>query len=633
MEEYMELYERSVGPERDEFWREQAQVLRWQRPFKQVVHEDMPNGDCRWFGGGKINVCDNCVDRWAEENPDGIALIHEGDDPIDVTRYTWKELQMHVCRVANMYRHYGARSGEIVTCYMPMIPEACYCMLAAVRIGMMHSVVFAGFSAEALRDRLQDARSPWVVTCDEGLRAQKVIALKNICDEAMRGCEDFIRKCFVYRRTGERVEMDKHRDVWADETVIRMPPYIAPKEMNSDDSLFMLYTSGSTGKPKGVVHSTAGYLLWTALTAKLVFDVQAGDVFGCVADIGWITGHSYTIYGPFANGVTSLMFESVPTFPDPGRYWDMVERHKLTQFYTAPTALRSIMRYGNEFVTKYDRSSLRVLGSVGEPINPEAWKWYYEIVGECRCPIVDTFWQSETGGMMLTPLPGSHTLKPGSCTLPLLGVDVRVLDPTNGREMEGNDVAGVLVFKKSWPSVLKTLHGAHNRMVETYFKPYRGYYMTGDSCVRDQDGYYWITGRVDDVINISGHRIGSAEVEHALVSHEKSAEAAVVAYPHEVKGSGLFCYVTLKAGVTPNDDLRRELLQCVRRSVGPFALPDHIVFTSALPKTRSGKIMRRILRKIASDDASNLGDITTLSNPAIVTELMEKAKASLVRPA
>jgi len=469
-----------------------------------------------------------------------------------------------------------------------------------------------------------DAKSPIVVTADEGLRGKKAIALKKICDEAMEECP-FVNTCFVFKRTGGDVKMKEGRDVWAKEAMASMRPYCPVEPMDSEDYLFMLYTSGSTGKPKGVAHCTAGYLLWTQMTTKHVFDVHVGDVYASVADVGWITGHSYIVYGPLANGVSTFMFESVPTYPDAGRYWDMVQRHKITQFYTAPTAIRTLMRSGPDHVKKYDRSSLRVLGSVGEPINPEAWRWYYDIVGDKRCPIMDTFWQTETGGHMMTPLPGSHTMKPGSCTLPFFGVDPRVLEPTTGKEVTENNCTGVLVFAKSWPSMLRTVYGDHQRFLDTYLRPYPGYYLTGDGCVRDKDGYYWITGRVDDVINVSGHRIGSAEVEHALVGHAKAAEAAVVGYPHEVKGSGLFCYVILKEGVAEDDTLKTELKNCVRKDVGPFAQPDHIIFTSALPKTRSGKIMRRILRKIAENDTSNLGDTSTLLDPSIVDELKEKA--------
>eukprot|EP00405_Crypthecodinium_cohnii_P010369 CAMPEP_0206440150 /NCGR_PEP_ID=MMETSP0324_2-20121206/12609_1 /ASSEMBLY_ACC=CAM_ASM_000836 /TAXON_ID=2866 /ORGANISM="Crypthecodinium cohnii, Strain Seligo" /LENGTH=666 /DNA_ID=CAMNT_0053907855 /DNA_START=39 /DNA_END=2039 /DNA_ORIENTATION=+ len=626
MEEYKAMYEESVGPNRAKFWAKQAESLRWKQPFSEVVYEDLQNGDVRWFGGGKINVCDNCVDRWAEKKPDKTAIIYEGDEPTDVKKISWKELQMEVCRVANMYKYFGAKKGDRLTVYMPMIPEAAYVMLASARIGLIHSVVFAGFSADALRDRMVDAQSPWVATADEGLRGKKVIALKNICDDAMKGCESFINTCFVYRRTGGQVNMQEGRDVWANDVTPGMRPYCPQEDMDSEDPLFMLYTSGSTGKPKGVVHTTAGYLLWTSMTVRTVFDLQEDDIYASVADIGWITGHSYIIYGPLANGATTFMFESVPTYPDAGRYWDMVQRHKITQFYTAPTAIRTLMRFGDEPVGKYDRSSLKVLGSVGEPINPEAWRWYHSVVGDKKCPIVDTFWQTETGGFMLTPMPGSHVLKPGSCTLPMFGVDPRLLDPATGKEMEGNNTAGVLVFKQSWPGMLRSVYGNHSRLLDVYMKPYPGYYLTGDAAVRDHDGYYWITGRVDDVINVSGHRIGSAEVEHALVGHEKTAEAAVVGFPHEVKGSGLFCYVILKEGVVGDDTLRKELLMCVRKSVGPFAQPDHIIFTSSLPKTRSGKIMRRILRKIAENDTSSLGDTSTLLDPSIVDELKEKAK-------
>jgi len=626
-DKYKEMYARSVGPEREQFFTEQANELRWMKPFHQVVHEDFSKGDVRWFVGGRINVCDNCVDRWAEKDPDRVAIVYEGDEPTDTKKVTFGELLQETSRIANMYKFYNAKKGDRITVYMPMIPEAAYTMLASARIGLIHSVVFAGFSASSLRDRILDAASPFIVTADEGLRGKKVIQLKNICDAAMDECP-CVKTCFVFKRTGGNIQMKDGRDVWAQEKAASMRPYCPCEEMDSEDYLFMLYTSGSTGKPKGVAHCTAGYLLWTQLTSKVVFDIHPGDCYASVADIGWITGHSYIIYGPLANGASTFMFESVPTYPDAGRYWDMVQRHKITQFYTAPTAIRTLMKSGPDWVKKYDRSSLRVLGSVGEPINPEAWRWYYDVVGDKKCPIMDTFWQTETGGFMMTPMPGSHVQKPGSCTLPFFGVDPRVLDPTTGKEIEGNNVAGVLVFKKSWPSMLRTVYGDHQRMLDVYLKPYPGYYLTGDGCVRDRDGYYWITGRVDDVINVSGHRIGSAEVEHALVSHPKAAEAAVVGFPHEVKGAGLFCYVILKDGVGEGDDtLRGELKQCVRKEVGPFAMPDHILFTSALPKTRSGKIMRRILRKIAENDTSNLGDVTTLLDPGIVDELKEKAKA------
>lgn len=624
-EEYDAMYAASVGPQRDRFWADQAnKTLRWMQPFQQVVHEDFKAGDVRWFVGGKINVCDNCVDRHAEVAPERTAIVYEGDEPTDTKKVSFAELLQETCRMANLYKYYGAKKGDRITVYMPMIPEAAYTMLASARIGLIHSVVFAGFSAKSLMDRMVDAQSPFVVTADEGLRGKKVITLKKICDDAMAPC-DFIKTCFVFKRTGGDVTMKEGRDVWAGEAMALMRPYCPCEPMDSEDYLFMLYTSGSTGKPKGVAHGTAGYLLWTTLTTKYVFDVHVGDCYASVADIGWITGHSYIIYGPLSNGASTFMFESVPTYPDAGRYWDMVERHKITQFYTAPTAIRTLMKTGPEIVKKYDRSSLRVLGSVGEPINPEAWRWFYDVVGDKKCPIMDTFWQTETGGHMMTPMPGSHMLKPGSCTLPMFGVDPRVLDPTTGKEIEGNNVAGVLVFAKSWPSMLRTVYGDHQRFLDVYLRPYPGYYLTGDGCVRDHDGYYWITGRIDDVINVSGHRIGSAEVEHALVSHKGVSESAVVGFPHEVKGSGLFCYVTLKDGVNGDDALRGELKAAVRKEVGPFAMPDLILFTSALPKTRSGKIMRRILRKIAEKDTSNLGDTSTLLDPGVVDELKEKA--------
>mmetsp|Transcript_15586 Transcript_15586/g.28119 ORF Transcript_15586/g.28119 Transcript_15586/m.28119 type:complete len:659 (-) Transcript_15586:101-2077(-) len=624
-EEYDAMYAQSVGPQRDRFWADQAnKTLRWMEPFRQVVHEDFKAGDIRWFVGGKINVCDNCVDRHAEVAPERTAIVYEGDEPTDTKKVSFGELLQETCRMANLYKYYGAKKGDRITIYMPMIPEAAYTMLASARIGLIHSVVFAGFSAKSLMDRMVDAQSPFVVTADEGLRGKKVITLKKICDDAMAPC-DFIKTCFVFKRTGGEITMKEGRDVWAGETMALMRPYCPCEPMDSEDYLFMLYTSGSTGKPKGVAHGTAGYLLWTTLTTKYVFDVHVGDCYASVADIGWITGHSYIIYGPLSNGASTFMFESVPTYPDAGRYWDMVERHKITQFYTAPTAIRTLMKTGPEIVKKYDRSSLRVLGSVGEPINPEAWRWFYDVVGDKKCPIMDTFWQTETGGHMMTPMPGSHMLKPGSCTLPMFGVDPKVLDPASGKVIEGNNVAGVLVFAQSWPSMLRTVYGDHQRFLDVYLKPYPGYYLTGDGCVRDHDGYYWITGRIDDVINVSGHRIGSAEVEHALVSVSSVSESAVVGFPHEVKGSGLFCYVTLKDGVEGDDALRGTLKAAVRKEVGPFAMPDLILFTSALPKTRSGKIMRRILRKIAEKDTSNLGDTSTLLDPSVVDELKEKA--------
>mmetsp|Transcript_531 Transcript_531/g.1112 ORF Transcript_531/g.1112 Transcript_531/m.1112 type:complete len:659 (-) Transcript_531:87-2063(-) len=624
-EEYDAMYAQSVGPQRDRFWADQAnKTLRWMEPFRQVVHEDFKAGDIRWFVGGKINVCDNCVDRHAEVAPERTAIVYEGDEPTDTKKVSFGELLQETCRMANLYKYYGAKKGDRITIYMPMIPEAAYTMLASARIGLIHSVVFAGFSAKSLMDRMVDAQSPFVVTADEGLRGKKVITLKKICDDAMAPC-DFIKTCFVFKRTGGEITMKEGRDVWAGETMALMRPYCPCEPMDSEDYLFMLYTSGSTGKPKGVAHGTAGYLLWTTITTKYVFDVHVGDCYASVADIGWITGHSYIIYGPLSNGASTFMFESVPTYPDAGRYWDMVERHKITQFYTAPTAIRTLMKTGPEIVKKYDRSSLRVLGSVGEPINPEAWRWFYDVVGDKKCPIMDTFWQTETGGHMMTPMPGSHMLKPGSCTLPMFGVDPKVLDPATGKVIEGNNVAGVLVFAQSWPSMLRTVYGDHQRFLDVYLKPYPGYYLTGDGCVRDHDGYYWITGRIDDVINVSGHRIGSAEVEHALVSVSSVSESAVVGFPHEVKGSGLFCYVTLKDGVEGDDALRGTLKAAVRKEVGPFAMPDLILFTSALPKTRSGKIMRRILRKIAEKDTSNLGDTSTLLDPSVVDELKEKA--------
>eukprot|EP00397_Hematodinium_sp_SG-2012_P017722 GEMP01018132.1.p1 GENE.GEMP01018132.1~~GEMP01018132.1.p1 ORF type:complete len:669 (+),score=148.23 GEMP01018132.1:51-2057(+) len=619
---YQRMYRESLD-EPEKFWGEHARQLRWVSPYHTLKVENFDHGDIRWFIGGRLNVADNCIDRWAEKSPDRVAIIHEGDDPEDVRKVTYAELLRGTCSIANLLKLYGVRKGDRVTIYMPMIPELAMTMLACARIGAVHSVVFAGFSAQALEDRLHDAQSAVVITADFGVRSGKSIHLKNIVDDALQNCP-FVHTCLVFLRDQDRpIQLIEGRDVWADEALQNMPPYCPCEPMDSEDPLFMLYTSGSTGKPKGIVHTTAGYLLFTAMTHKYTFDYEQGDVFACVADCGWITGHSYIVYGALCNGATTFMFESVPTFPDCSRYWDMVERHKITQFYTAPTALRAIMRFGDDAVKKHDRSSLRVLGCVGEPINPEVWRWYYEVIGEKRCPIVDTFWQTETGGFMITPLPFAFSLKPGSATLPFFGVEPAVMDPITGEEKKGNNVAGVLCFKRSWPSTLRTIWRDHERMLDVYFRPFPGYYLTGDGCVRDKDGYYWITGRVDDVLNVSGHRIGSAEVEHALVQHESVAEAAVVGCHHDIKGEGIFCFVTLKVGIEGSDSLIQSLKQKVRSEIGPVATPDVIVFTAALPKTRSGKIMRRILRKVSAKDTESLGDVSTLADPSVVEDLIK----------
>ena len=623
--DYESLYKRSVT-DNDVFWGEMGrELLSWTHEFKQVNDTDFGNGLIAWYLGGKLNASYNCVDRHVPERGDQVAIIWESDEPGQGRNITFRELQREVSRLANVLRHNGVRKGDRVAIYMPMIPEAAFAMLACARIGAVHSVVFAGFSAEALRDRINDARCVAVITADEGVRGRRIIPLKRTVDEAVMACPT-VQHVFVAERTGTKVPFYPPRDIMLNQAMEAERPYCPIEDVDSEDTLFLLYTSGSTGKPKGVAHTTGGYLTYAAATHKYVFDYKDGDVFACVADVGWITGHSYIVYGPLANGATTLMFESVPTYPDAGRYWDMVERHKITQFYTAPTAIRAIARESDDFVTKYDRSSLRVLGSVGEPINPDTWKWYYEVVGESRCDIVDTWWQTETGGIMITPLPGATPTKPGSATRPFLGIEP-VLLTEKGDEIEGNDVSGLLAIKRPWPGMARTIQGDHQRFLNTYLKLYNGYYLTGDGARRDEDGYYWITGRVDDVINVSGHRIGSAEVESALVSHPACAEAAVVGFPHEIKGQGIFAYVLLKEGSADDDETMDELVGELRNEarhhIGPIATPDHILIAPGLPKTRSGKIMRRILRKIAEEKTEDLGDVSTLADPTVVQSLID----------
>ena len=624
MAEYRSVYERSIA-DPDGFWGEMARSwLHWRRPFDRVQEVDFADGYHTWFSGGQLNVSENCLDRHLATRADQVAILWEGDSPGEERRVTYRELHREVCRMANVLKARGVRKGDRVAIYLPMIPEAAIAMLACARLGAPHSVVFGGFSAESLRDRILDADCRVLITADEGLRGKKTVPLKATADSALAHCPN-VHTVIVYRRTGGAVTMKSGRDMWWDEMVASRRPYCPAVPVDSEDILFLLYTSGSTGKPKGIAHTSAGYLLFAMMTHKYVFDYREGDIFACMADVGWVTGHSYVIYGPLANGGTTFMFEGIPTFPDSGRYWDMVSRHRITQFYTAPTAIRAIMRDGDELVKRYDRSSLRVLGSVGEPINPEAWRWYYEVVGEGRCAIVDTFWQTETGGHMITPLPGATPLKPGSATLPFFGVEPVVLDDKGG-EVQGNDVSGVLAFKRGWPGIARTIYGDHQRYLETYFKPYPGYYFTGDGCRRDADGYYWITGRVDDVINVSGHRLGTAEVESALVAHHAVAEAAVTGYPHDIKGTGIFAYVSLKQGHVETPELLQALRNEVRHHIGPIATPDKILITPALPKTRSGKIMRRILRKIAAQETDQLGDISTLADPAVVQQLIDKRR-------
>jgi acetyl-CoA synthetase len=625
MEEYRALYERSIA-DPDAFWAEQARSrLDWDIDFHTVRDADFTEGAVAWFLGGKLNAAYNCVDRHAERHGDKTAIIWESDSPEESRHISYRELYRDVGRMANVLRAYGIGKGDRVAIYLPMVPEAAVAMLACARIGAVHTVVFAGFSAEALRDRINDAQAVAVITADQGVRGGKIIPLKRTVDEATMAAPS-VRTVFMAHRTNAKVPFFPPRDVHLEEALERQRPYAPAESMDAEDTLFLLYTSGSTGKPKGIAHTTAGYLLYTALTHRYVFDYRDEDVFACVADVGWITGHSYVVYGPLANGATTVMFESTPVYPDPGRYWDMVDRHGITQFYTAPTALRAIAREGSEWVTKYTRTSLRVLGTVGEPINPDTWEWYYNTVGEGRCAIVDTWWQTETGGIMITPLPGVTPMKPGSATLPFFGVEPVVLDE-QGNEVPGNGVSGLLAIKRAWPSMARTIQDDHPRFLETYLKPFPGYYFTGDGCRRDEDGYMWITGRVDDVINVSGHRMGTAEVESALVNHPACAEAAVVGFPHEIKGQGIFAYVVLTEGWDEDEDLVGELRGEARRRIGAIATPDHVLITKGLPKTRSGKIMRRILRKIAERQTDSLGDTSTLADPTVVDTLIEARMA------
>ena len=622
---YEAMYRQSVENP-DQFWGDQAkQFLTWDKPWEIVSRTDIEQGQAAWFEGGKLNVAVNCIDRHLVERADQTAIIWEGDDPSDDAHISYTQLHEQVSRLGNVLRQRGVKKGDRVCIYMPMIPEAAYAMLACARIGAVHSVVFGGFSPDALKDRILDSDCQVVITADEGLRAGKAIPLKANTDKALANCPD-VHTCLVVRRTGGSIDWRDNRDIWYQESIESVDQDCAPEIMDAEDPLFILYTSGSTGKPKGVVHSTGGYLLMAAMTHKYTFDYKDGDVFWCTADVGWVTGHSYILYGPLCNGATTLMFEGVPTYPDASRFWLVIDKHQVNQFYTAPTAIRSLMAYGDDFVSSSSRSSLKLLGTVGEPINPEAWDWYHRVVGESRCPIVDTWWQTETGAHMLTPLPGAVALKPGSATKPFFGVQPVLLD-TENREIKGAG-EGLLMIKASWPSQIRTIYGDHQRFVETYFKPYAGYYFTGDGARRDEDGYYWITGRVDDVLNISGHRMGTAEVESALVLHEKIAEAAVVGYPHDIKGQGIYCYVTPMNGVGPDDELRKELIALCVKEIGPIAKPDIIQWAPGLPKTRSGKIMRRILRKVAANELDSLGDTSTLADPAVVDELIANRKNS-----
>jgi len=621
-QKYQDLYEQSVNNP-DEFWGEQAKRLDWIKPFTKVKNTSFayPDISIKWFEDGELNVSANCIDRHLEKRGDQVAIIWEGDDPNQSKHITYNELHEHVCKLANVYKNMGVKKGDRICIYMPMIPEAAYAMLACSRIGAIHSVVFGGFSPEALKSRIIDCGTSVVVTADQAVRGGKRVPLKANVDEALAEISNI--KVLVVERTGEKVAFDSSQDHWYHEEMEKASSECEPVAMNAEDPLFILYTSGSTGKPKGVLHSTGGYLLFTSLTHEVTFDYQSGDIYWCTADVGWVTGHSYIVYGPLANGATTLMFEGVPTYPDASRFWQVVDKHKVNIFYTAPTAIRALMGKGDEFVNGADLSSLRILGTVGEPINPEAWKWYYEQVGHKNCAIVDTWWQTETGGFMITPLPGAIPTKPGSATKPFYGVQPVILEPNTGEELKEIETAGVLAIKDSWPGQMRTLWGDHERFVSAYFEQYKGYYFTGDGCRRDADGYYWITGRVDDVLNVSGHRIGTAEVESALVSHPAVSEAAVVGYPHDIKGQGIYCYVTLMSGTEPSEELRAELRKHVRKEIGPICTPDHIQWAPGLPKTRSGKIMRRILRKVAENDYDSLGDISTLADPSVVEELIK----------
>jgi acetyl-CoA synthetase len=621
-EGYARKYAASVA-DPEAFWGEEGKRLDWIKPYTRVKNTSFahPDVSIRWFEDGKLNVSVNCIDRHLARRGDQTAIIWQSDDPEVAEHISYRRLHAEVSKFANVLLTLGVKKGDRVVLYLPMIPEAAYAMLACARIGAIHSVVFAGFSADALRSRIEDSGAKLLVTADEAPRGGRKTPLKANADKAVAGL-DGVRQ-LVVRRTGGEVAWDASRDIWLHEAAEKVDDHCEPVAVGAEDPLFILYTSGSTGKPKGVQHTSAGYLLYSAMTHEYVFDYHDGDTYWCTADVGWVTGHSYIVYGPLANGATTLMFEGVPTYPDAGRFWAVCEKHEVNIFYTAPTAIRALMGQGKAWVEKHDLSSLRILGSVGEPINPEAWNWYDEVVGKGKCPIVDTWWQTETGGILITPLPGAIPTKPGSATKPFFGVQPAVLDPSTGAEITENPCEGVLALKDSWPGQMRTIFGDHARFVETYFSQYKGYYFSGDGCRRDEDGYYWITGRVDDVINVSGHRMGTAEVESALVAHPKVAEAAVVGYPHAIKGQGIYAYVTLMTGEAYTEDLRKELVAWVRKEIGPIASPDLVQWAPGLPKTRSGKIMRRILRKIAENEYGSLGDTSTLADPGVVDELIE----------
>ncbi len=619
-DQYLSMYRQSID-DPEGFWAEQAEkFISWSKKWDTVQEWDYDQVSIKWFVNGKLNVTYNCLDRHLESRGDQVAILWEGDDPGTDKKITYRELHEMVCRLANVLKQRGVKKGDRVSIYMPMVPEAAVAMLACARIGAIHSVVFGGFSPTALKDRILDSDCEVVITADEGIRGAKIVPLKANVDEAVKDCPD-VHTVIVYKHTDADINWVDERDVWYQDAVSTVSAECPPVEMDAEDPLFILYTSGSTGKPKGVLHTTGGYILYAAITHKYVFDYHDGDIYWCTADVGWVTGHTYMIYGPLCNGATTLLFEGIPTYPDAGRFWQVVDKHQVNIIYTAPTALRALMGQGNDYVTKYSRNSLRTLGTVGEPINPEAWEWYYHIVGDENCPVVDTWWQTETGGILITPLPGATALKPGSATRPFFGIEPVIVND-QGEILEG-EAEGSLCINRSWPGQMRTVYGDHQRFIDTYFKTFPGKYFSGDGARRDADGYYWITGRVDDVLNVSGHRMGTAEVESALVLHDAVAEAAVVGYPHDIKGQGIYAYVTLMAGVEYEDELKKELVQHVRKEIGPIASPDIIQWAPGLPKTRSGKIMRRILRKIAANEIDNLGDTSTLADPVVVDHLIE----------
>ncbi|CAG8491880.1 19674_t:CDS:2 [Gigaspora margarita] len=626
IEQYKEIYEESIKNP-TEFWGKLAnELITWNTPFQTVLSGGFEHGDVTWFREGQLNASYNCVDRHALKNPDKVAIIYEADEPGQDRKITYGELLRDVCRFANVLKAHGVKKGDTVAIYMPMVPEAVVAFLACARLGAIHSVVFAGFSSDSLRNRILDASSRFVITADEGCRGGKIINTKKIVDEALLGCPD-VERVFVFRRTGSSsVPFSSPRDVWWHEEVEKQRPHCPPEIVNAEDPLFILYTSGSTGKPKGLLHTTAGYLLGAATTLKYVFDYHEGDIYGCMADIGWITGHTYIIYGPLAIGGTTVLFESTPVYPSPSRYWEVVAKHKITQFYTAPTAIRLLRKFGREHVDPHDLSSLRVIGSVGEPINPEAWEWYNEVVGRNVCSVVDTYWQTETGSIIVTPLPGCTSTKPGSATFPFFGIDVAILNPESGEEITSTEAEGVLAIRRPWPSMARTVYNDHNRYLDTYLRPYKGYYFSGDGVGRDCDGYYWIRGRVDDVINVSGHRLSTAEIESALIMHSATAEAAAIGVASELKGQCVHAFVTLKPNCEGTDV--KDLILQVSKNIGSFAKPEKIYIVNDLPKTRSGKIMRRVLRKIVDGQTDSLGDLTTLADPKIVNTLIENVKKS-----